>query len=120
MGTQHEALARATIVERMHAGLAASRPAAHRMVGSVIDHIADALGRGENTKITGFGSSDLNDKTARTGRNSKTGVEALVSARRVVALRPSRNLRTRVSRPDRRARPAARIVEIRDERPVAR
>lgn len=67
------------------------------MVDAILEEMAAALERGENVKITNFGTFLLNDKAARIGRNPKTGQEAVVSARRVVTFNPSTGLRARVA-----------------------
>ncbi|WP_232493056.1 integration host factor subunit alpha [Novosphingobium kaempferiae] len=67
------------------------------MVDAILEEMAAALERGENVKITNFGTFLLNDKAPRIGRNPKTGQEALVSARRVVTFNPGMGLRARVA-----------------------
>ena len=66
------------------------------LVESVLDEIAAALARGENVKLAGFGSFNQLSKSARPGRNPKSGVEAVISSRRVLSFKPSNNLRQRV------------------------
>lgn len=97
MSTNHETLTRAAMAARIHAETDVARPDALRLIGAIIDHIVEALSRGENVKISGFGSFNLNDKAARIGRNPKTGVEAIVTARRVVTFRPSADLRAKIA-----------------------
>jgi integration host factor subunit alpha len=63
------------------------------IVESVFDEIAAALVRGENVKLAGFGSFNQISKSARTGRNPKNGVEAVISPRRVLSFKPSNSLR---------------------------
>lgn len=67
------------------------------MVDAILEEMAAALERGENVKITKFGTFLLNDKAPRIGRNPKTGQQALVSARRVVTFSPGMGLRARVA-----------------------
>jgi integration host factor subunit alpha len=63
------------------------------IVEGVLDEIAAALVRGENIKLAGFGSFNLQAKRARSGRNPRNGVEAAISSRRVLSFKPSQNLR---------------------------
>jgi integration host factor subunit alpha len=74
-----------------------SRAESLLFVEGIMEQIARALERGENVKITHFGTFVLNDKGERIGRNPKTGGEAMVSARRVVTFRPSGELKDRVA-----------------------
>lgn len=71
----------------------------HRFVESVLQHMCDALARGENVKISGFGTFQLRDKAERIGRNPKTLEVASISPRRVVTFRASAGLKERIAPP---------------------
>ena len=75
-----------------------SRTQAREAVQLVLDRMADSLERGDQVKITGFGSLLLRDKNARLGRNPVTGEPVTVSARRVVTFRPSKVLKRALNR----------------------
>jgi integration host factor subunit alpha len=60
--------------------------------------MCEALARGENVKISGFGTFVLRDKSARVGRNPKTGVEVPITPRRVLTFRPSQIMREHVAK----------------------
>lgn len=51
------------------------------------------LAKGENLKISGFGSFIVRDKKARLGRNPQSGQSMEITARRVVTLKASQVLR---------------------------
>jgi integration host factor subunit alpha len=51
------------------------------------------LERGENLKISGFGSFMVRQKKSRLGRNPQTGDAMEITARRVVTFKPSQVLR---------------------------
>ncbi|MCY3824192.1 MAG: HU family DNA-binding protein [Nitrospinae bacterium] len=53
--------------------------------------------RGESVILRRFGSFSVRDKNARVGRNPKTGLEAPISARRVVSFKAGRNFRDAVN-----------------------
>ena len=42
-------------------------------VKMILDHMSDALARGERIEIRGFGSFSLNYRAPRVGRNPKSG-----------------------------------------------
>ena len=65
-------------------------------IKTMLDHMADALARGDRVEIRGFGSFSLNYRSARVGRNPKTGEEIPISARRVVTFRPGQKLKQKV------------------------
>ena len=69
-----------------------------KLVDLVFDEIGEALVNGEEVKFAGFGTFKILDKSARMGRNPKTGEAAIVSARRVASFRPCNEFRVRVSR----------------------
>ncbi|HEY2395155.1 MAG TPA: integration host factor subunit alpha, partial [Rudaea sp.] len=60
------------------------------------DAIRDALEKGEQVTLSGFGNFDLRKKNQRPGRTPKTGEEIPISARRVVTFRPGQKLKVRV------------------------
>lgn len=68
------------------------------MVESILDHMSDALEKGENVKISGFGTFLLRDKSQRIGRNPKTGVEVPITPRRVMTFRASQMLKERIAK----------------------
>ena len=54
------------------------------------------LEAGEEVKLSSFGTFSVQSKRQRVGRNPKTGVEALITPRRVLSFRPSHILKDRV------------------------
>ena len=67
---------------------------AKAMVDAFFSEITACLIRSEEVKLPGFGSFETRDKVERPGRNPLTGDVVMVTARRVVAFRPSRDLRS--------------------------
>ncbi|OIP43013.1 MAG: integration host factor subunit alpha [Deltaproteobacteria bacterium CG2_30_63_29] len=67
------------------------------IVDIVFDTMKDTLARGENLKISGFGSFLARDKHARRGRNPQTGSEITITARRVVTFKLSQVLKKRIN-----------------------
>jgi integration host factor subunit alpha len=63
------------------------------MVDAFFAEITACLIRGEEVKLAGFGVFETRDKVERPGRNPATGEVVVVTPRRVVAFRPSRDLR---------------------------
>jgi integration host factor subunit alpha len=64
-----------------------------RLVESVLGHMSDALVKGEDVKITKFGTFSVRSKTVRMGRNPRTGEDAVISPRRVIKFIPSGSTR---------------------------
>ena len=90
------AITRAVLTEVIQRQTKLERVEAEAMVFATLDEISAALCRGENVKISGFGTFALRDKRQRLGRNPKTGEEAPISARRIIVFHPSKMLKTRV------------------------
>ena len=67
------------------------------LVDMLIKEMAARLAAGEEVKLSSFGSFEVRDKAARTGRNPKTLEAAPIAARRVVAFRASKVLRKRIA-----------------------
>lgn len=65
----------------------------YKMIDIIFDEIEQSLIHGEDVKITGFGTFKILSKSARIGRNPKTGVPAVISARKVATFHPSTNFR---------------------------
>ena len=90
------ALTKADIAEHLFTQLGMSKREAKDMVEAFFEEIRQALERGDQVKISGFGNFDLREKNQRPGRNPKTGEDIPISARRVVTFRPGQKLKARV------------------------
>ena len=69
-----------------------------KLIDVIFDEICESLINGEEVKFAGFGTFKILDKSARIGRNPKTGETAIVSARRVTSFRPCNEFRERVTK----------------------
>ena len=73
-----------------------SQADADAAVKAVLASVAGALGRGETVRLTGFGTFEVRDRPARTGRNPGTGAPIAVPASHAVRFRPGKALRDAV------------------------
>jgi integration host factor subunit alpha len=89
-------LTRADLAESLHRRVGLSRSESSDLVEQILGHMCEALGKGENVKISGFGTFVLRDKGERVGRNPKTGVEVPIAPRRVLTFRASQMMRDRI------------------------
>lgn len=96
--SQNGTLTRADLAEAVHKEIGLSRADSAAMIESILDSMSVALEKGENVKISGFGSFILRDKNERVGRNPKTGIEVPIAPRRVLTFRASQLLRDRIAR----------------------
>jgi DNA-binding protein HU-beta len=74
-----------------------SRAQAERLVNAFFEAVTDALKRGEDVALIGFGSFAVRDRAARSGRNPRTGEVIEVPAGRAPAFRPGKALRDAIS-----------------------
>ena len=89
-------MTRADLADSINRKIGLSRADSAQMVESIIDLMGDALARGENVKLSGFGTFVLRDKGERIGRNPKTGIEVPITSRRVLTFRASQILKDRI------------------------
>ena len=67
------------------------------VVKSLLEHMAQALARGERIEIRGFGSFSLHFRAPRLGRNPKTRDAVELSGKYVPHFKPGKELRERVN-----------------------
>lgn len=65
-------------------------------VDAVFKAITESLEKGEKVNFVGFGSFEVRDRVARTGRNPQTGEEIEIPARKIPAFKPGKLLREAV------------------------
>ena len=90
-------LTRTDLSEAVFREVGLSRNESAQLVESVLAHMSDALAQGEQVKISSFGTFSVREKTARIGRNPKTGEEVPIAPRRVLTFRPSHLMKNRVA-----------------------
>jgi integration host factor subunit alpha len=90
-------LTRMDLSEAVFREVGLSRNESADLVENVLNHVSDALVRGEQVKLSSFGTFSVRDKNARVGRNPKTGQEAPIPPRRVLTFRPSHLMKERVA-----------------------
>lgn len=90
-------LTRADLADIIHNEIGLSRADSAGVVERVLHHMCASLAKGQNVKISGFGSFILRDKGQRIGRNPKTGVEVPIAPRRVMTFRASQIMRDQIS-----------------------
>ncbi|VXC45697.1 integration host factor subunit alpha [Sphingomonas sp. AX6] len=91
-----ETLTRADLADALNREIGLSRADSAEMVEKILFHMCESLSRGDNVKISGFGTFVLRDKGERVGRNPKTGVEVPIAPRRVLTFRASQMMRDRI------------------------
>jgi len=90
-------LTRADLTEAIYEEVGLSRNESADLVESVLEEVASCLVRGENVKVSSFGSFLVRQKNGRMGRNPKTGEEVPIDPRRVLVFRPSQVMKDRIN-----------------------
>lgn len=90
-------ITRADLAEAVYARAGLSRAESSDFVEAFLGEISDAIARGENVKLSSFGSFVVRSKGERVGRNPKTGVEVPITPRRVMVFKPSNILKARIN-----------------------
>ena len=66
---------------------------ADRNVQALIEIISSTLEKGGKVALSGFGSFEVRERAARTGRNPRTGEALKIKAAKVPAFRPGATLK---------------------------
>ena len=88
---------RLDVAEAIYTESGLSRKDSNEILDMIVDEIVNELSCGNDVKLSSFGTFSLRDKRARTGRNPKTGVEAVISSRRVISFKPSQTMRKQIN-----------------------
>ena len=70
---------------------------AQRSVDAVIDVITRTLESGDSVQLTGFGTFEVRERSARTGRNPQTGEELQIPATKAPAFKAGKGLKDAVA-----------------------
>ncbi|ACI99778.1 MULTISPECIES: HU family DNA-binding protein [Rhodospirillales] len=71
---------KADLAEAVAQATGASKAAAAKTVDAIFDAIQQALAKGEDVRLTGFGTFSVSERAAREGRNPQTGATIQIAA----------------------------------------
>ena len=66
------------------------------VVQTVVESITNTLAAGEKVQLIGFGTLEVRERAARTGRNPQTGEEMQIAASKVPAFKAGKELKEAV------------------------
>jgi integration host factor subunit alpha len=81
------------IAEALVSQVGMSNVQALEVVNEFFNQVKQNLALGNDVKISGFGNFVIREKSARPGRNPKTGEEVTISARKVVTFKAGPKLK---------------------------
>ena len=93
----YKTLTRMDLSEAVFREVGLSKNESSDLVESVLELMPSALVKGEQVKISSFGTFSVRQKNARVGRNPKTGEEVPITPRRVLTFRPSHLMKEQVA-----------------------
>ena len=86
------------LVELVSSKAEITKVEAHKVVDAVFAGIGEGLAADGKVVIPGFGSFEVRKRTARMGRNPRTGEQMKIKASRVPAFKPGKGLKELVNK----------------------
>ncbi len=93
-----DTVTRAEVTDAIVREVGVTRQESADLLDRTLELIGSALETEDEVKLSRFGNFVVRSKSAREGRNPKTGEEAVIAARRVVTFRPSPMLKALVDK----------------------
>lgn len=85
------------LIEAIATSADISKAAAGRALDSVTDSITDALKKGDQVALVGFGTFQVKERAARTGRNPQTGDPIEIAAAKIPSFKAGKGLKDAVN-----------------------
>ncbi len=86
------------LIETVYATAEMTKKEAETAVNATLDAIIEGLKKEGKVIIPGFGSFEVRTKTAREGRNPRTGEKIKIDAKRVPAFKPGKAMKDAVEK----------------------
>jgi DNA-binding protein HU-beta len=86
-------MTKAELIDSIASKMELPKGAAERIVNTIFDDITAALKSGDRVNISGFGTFQVSDRKARTGRNPKTGEAIQIEASRTAKFKAGKTLK---------------------------
>ena len=81
---------KAELIDAVASAADIEKSTATRAVQAVLDNIAAALKKNDSVVLVGFGTFVVKERSARVGRNPKTGEEIKIPASKVPGFKPGK------------------------------
>ncbi|OZG71285.1 DNA-binding protein HU [Hahella sp. CCB-MM4] len=85
------------LIDAVAASADISKAAAGRALDAVVESVTDALKKGEQVTLIGFGTFSVKERAARTGRNPQTGATINIAAAKVPSFKAGKALKDAVN-----------------------
>ena len=70
---------------------------AGKVLGAALDAIVEGLAKDGKVTLVGFGTFEVRTRSARTGRNPRTGEKIKIAASKAPAFKPGKEMKTAVA-----------------------
>lgn len=90
-------MSKKVIVEAVAREAGMTQAAADKVVSAVLEAVSAELAKGEKVSFPGFGTFEVRERAARTGRNPQTGAEIQIAASKSVGFKQGSKLKDRVN-----------------------
>jgi DNA-binding protein HU-beta len=86
-------MTKAELIDSISSKVDLPKGTAERIVNTIFDDIVGALKNGDKVNISGFGTFQVSDRKARTGRNPKTGEAIQIGASKSAKFKAGKTLK---------------------------
>ena len=88
---------KAELIDAVASSADLSKSSATQAVDAVVDTITESLRNGDAVTLVGFGTFEVRDRAARTGRNPQTGEEIQIKASKAPAFKAGKAIKDAVN-----------------------
>jgi DNA-binding protein HU-beta len=81
------------LVDHVAKSAAISKAQSEKSVNAIFEGISRSLKQGKDARFVGFGTFTVTKRSARTGRNPRTGAAIKIAAAKVARFRPGKELK---------------------------
>lgn len=88
---------KAELIDAVASSADLSKADATRAVDAVVDNITESLRKGDSVTLVGFGTFEVRERSARTGRNPQTGETIQIKASKAPAFKAGKAFKDAVN-----------------------
>ncbi len=89
-------MTKADLVSKIAAAAGITKAQAEKTVEGFIGGVGEALSKGDKVTLVGFGTFSVGNRSAREGRNPRTGAKIKIPASKTVKFKPGKGLSDKV------------------------
>ncbi len=82
-------MVKAELIQKVAEKAEITKAAAERALEGIVESILEAAKEGDTVRIAGLGTFSVAERSARTGRDPRTGKELQIPAKKVLKFKPS-------------------------------